>query len=89
MYLTFSNKKLGQLFFNDWTVMKIHTILFIFVIPLFSQNNDWQTYYEKSGFKETPRYAETVEYCQRLADSSPMVYYTTFGRSPQGRELPL
>ncbi len=69
--------------------MKIHTILFIFVIPLFSQNNDWQTYYEKSGFKETPRYAETVDYCQRLADSSSMVYYTTFGRSPQGRDLPL
>ncbi len=50
---------------------------------------DWQTYYEKSGYKATPRYDETVAYCQRLAEASPQIFYTTYGTSPQGRPLPL
>jgi hypothetical protein len=49
----------------------------------------WLTDYERSGFVKTPRYAETVAYCQRLASHSPWVRYTLFGMSPQGRELPL
>jgi hypothetical protein len=50
---------------------------------------DWETYYEKSGCKKTPRYKETVEYCKRLASASPWIHYTAFGVSPQGRDLPL
>ena len=50
---------------------------------------DWQTFYEKSGYKATPRYDETINYCQRLADASSQIYYTTYGVSPQGRLLPL
>ncbi|MBX2990838.1 MAG: peptidase M14 [Bacteroidetes bacterium] len=49
----------------------------------------WETYFEKSGGKRTPPYAETIEYCKRLASASPWVKYTSFGKSPQGRELPL
>ena len=51
--------------------------------------DDWQTFYEMSGYKATPRYAETVEYCVRLAAVSPQIHYTAFGISPQGRPLPL
>jgi hypothetical protein len=51
--------------------------------------DDWTTYYERSGFRRTPDYAATVDYCRRLAAASPMVHYTSFGTSPQGRELPL
>ncbi len=50
---------------------------------------DWETYYEKSGCRQTPRYDETVEYCKRLASASPWIHYTTFGVSPQGRDLSL
>ncbi len=53
------------------------------------QEADWRTDYEKSGYLRTPRYAETVEYCRRLADASPWVAFTSFGTSPQGRKLPL
>ena len=65
--------------------------LAIFLIPLVLQSQDttWLTHYESSGFLETPRYDETVEFCQRLADASPFLHYTTFGVSPQGRGLPL
>lgn len=44
---------------------------------------------EKSDFARTPRYAETIDYCRLLASFSPMVHYTTFGVSPEGRDLPL
>ncbi len=37
----------------------------------------------------TPRYAETVAWCQELAAASAQVTATNFGTSPQGRDLPL
>ncbi len=55
----------------------------------FSQNNNWLTYYERSGHTKTPRYAESIEYCKRLERGSPWVKYLSFGKSPQGRDLPL
>jgi len=50
---------------------------------------DWQTMYERSGGTETPRYEQTVAYCKKLAKASAMVHYTSFGKSAQGRDLPL
>ncbi len=37
----------------------------------------------------TPRYGETVAWCRALAEASPQVAFRSFGRSPQGRDLPL
>ncbi|MFZ4521657.1 MAG: M14 family metallopeptidase [Bacteroidales bacterium] len=54
-----------------------------------AQNVDWQTFYEKSGKLETPGYKATIDYCKQLARGSAMITYTTFGKSPQGRDLPL
>ncbi|MEJ2543106.1 MAG: M14 family metallopeptidase [Calditrichaceae bacterium] len=62
-------------------------ILFVFITSSFAQN--LITDYEKSGYKKTPRYAETIEYCKKLANASPFIRYTNFGVSPQGRDLPL
>lgn len=56
---------------------------------LLAQGNEWLTFYEKSGFIETPRYQETIEYSKKLADYSPLLTYHSFGSSPQGRDLPL
>lgn len=51
--------------------------------------DEWQTLFEKSGGLRTPRYAETIAYCRKLAHASPWVRCTDFGTSPQGRKLPL
>lgn len=51
--------------------------------------DQWQTLFETSGGVRTARYAETVEYCRKLAHASPWVRFTDFGTSPQGRKLPL
>jgi murein tripeptide amidase MpaA len=61
----------------------------IITICVFSQNSEWITYYEKSDFLETPRYDETMEYTIKLAESSDLIKYKSFGTSLQGRDLPL
>jgi len=69
---------------------KLLSVFFIlFNFASLSQSNDLVTYYEKSGFKATPSYDETIAYCKWLDEASEMIHYTTFGISPQGRALPL
>ncbi|HLN54187.1 MAG TPA: M14 family metallopeptidase [Lentimicrobium sp.] len=48
---------------------------------------DWQTWYEKSGYTETPRYEETMDYCQQLDQASAQVSMVSLGKSPQGRDI--
>jgi hypothetical protein len=71
---------------------KLWLFSFLFSAIIFSanaQDTKFLTWFEKSGGKETPRYAQTVEYCKLIDEASPMLTYNTFGISPQGRELPL
>lgn len=72
--------------------MKRDLLCFIILIwgqSISAQNSNWETYYEKSGCQESPRYDKTVKYCKQLAEASPWVHYVSFGMSAQGRELPL
>lgn len=63
---------------------------FIFISLSFNGiAQDWQTYYEKSGFKETPRYDETMDYCRRLDQASPLVTLRSIGKSAQGLDIPM
>ena len=42
---------------------------------------------EQTGFVETARYEETLDYARRLEKASPWVRVASFGRSPEGRDL--
>jgi hypothetical protein len=48
-----------------------------------------ETPFEHSGGRDTPRYAGTVAWLEKLAASSPIISTGTFGVSPQGRSLPV
>lgn len=50
---------------------------------------DFITDCEKSDFVRTPKFAQTMEWFQRLSEASPMVNITSFGTSPLGRDLAL
>jgi murein tripeptide amidase MpaA len=50
---------------------------------------EWQTHAEKTAYRETPRYDETIAYSRKLADASPLIRFTSFGKSGEGRDLPL
>jgi len=64
-------------------------ILTISFLHLFSQEIDWKTVYEKSGFKKTHTYDQTIAYCKQLAENSEIIEYQTFGKSSRGYDLPL
>ena len=49
----------------------------------------WLTKAERTEFRETPRYEETVAFCRQLAEASEWIEYQSFGKSGEGRELPL
>ena len=61
----------------------------LFLSATMAQQVDWKTFYEKSGKTETPRYQATIDFCKQLDKGSKMVTYTSFGKSAQGRDLPL
>ncbi|MBT4291938.1 M14 family metallopeptidase [bacterium] len=66
------------------------TVLFALTVSFCSAfAGNFETYYEQSGNLATPRYAETLQYCQDLAKSSDFLHYTNFGTSPRGREMML
>ena len=66
------------------------SIIFVFLsITSIAQVDEWATFYELSGNKETPHYRETMNYCKRLEMNSKWVHLTSFGKSAEGRDLPL
>ncbi len=54
---------------------------------IFSQTDNWQTYFEKTNYLKSPLYDETIEYFKRIDEISPFARMNTIGISPQGREL--
>ncbi len=58
-------------------------------IQLSAQETEFRTFYEQSGFLKTPGYEATLEFCKKLDAASPLLSFTSFGKSPEGRELPL
>src|SRR5256885_11512615 len=56
--------------------------------PVSAAAVDWVTPAEKSDYRTTPRYDETMAYVRRVATAAPkQVKVESFGRSPEGREL--
>jgi hypothetical protein len=51
--------------------------------------SEWQTFAEQTNYRKTPRYSETIEYSRRLDKSSDLIVYQPFGKSGEGRDLPL
>ena len=48
---------------------------------------DWRTKAEKTDYRETDPYAETMAYVRRLAAASEFVHAETIGVSPEGRDI--
>ncbi len=50
---------------------------------------EWQTWAEKTDYRETPRYDETIAYSRKLDAASTLIRLDSFGQSGEGRALPL
>jgi hypothetical protein len=75
--------------------LKIPIALSLFLLaqqassPAQLTTNLLKTRAELSDYRETSRYAEVMAFCEQLQKSSPQVRLRTFGRSYEGRDLPL
>lgn len=76
-------------------VALVLSVLF-FLVPAFAQSDmgkvptEWQTVAERTNYKKTSTYDETIAYCQKLAAaSSGLITYTNYGKTGEGRDLPL
>ena len=62
----------------------------LLLAPALLAQTPLQTSAEKSGYKATSRHADVVGFCEQLAGQNPaVVRYSTFGKSVEGRDLPL
>jgi murein tripeptide amidase MpaA len=50
---------------------------------------DWSTEFERSNGRLTATYDQTIEYCRRLDSASKWIRFESFGKSGEGRDLPL
>jgi hypothetical protein len=50
---------------------------------------DLKTTAETSGFKSTSTYDEVVRFMKAVDQASPVVFYTTYGTTPEGRAMPM
>ncbi|HOH07690.1 MAG TPA: M14 family zinc carboxypeptidase, partial [bacterium] len=76
-------------FHKFFTWLILFSAAFLFSAKSHTEDQKWLTVYEKSGGLETPRYAETMAYFERLDQASPFARLESFGKSPEGRSLPL
>ncbi len=64
------------------------TALMAFPIALLAQSAP-QTRAEQTHFEETSRYADVIQFISHLQELSPLIRVETFGKSNEGRDLPL
>ena len=50
---------------------------------------EWQTLAEKTDYRKSWNYADTIAFAEKLAKASELIEYKTFGKSGEGRDLPV
>jgi murein tripeptide amidase MpaA len=50
---------------------------------------EWQTLAEQTDYGRSWNYADTIAFAQKLAKASALIEYKSFGKSGEGRDLPL
>ena len=82
--------------FNFGRIFVLFTgLIFLSFIKISAQSEsanvpkEWLTYAEQTGYRKTPRYDATVAFSQKLDKASDLIEYKTFGKSGEGRDLPL
>lgn len=84
---------MSSLFCKQWcyaiVLILILTVTNLCQSESFEVPKGWETFAEQTNYKKTWKYAETIEYSKKLDKSSDFIAYKTFGKSGEGRDLPL
>lgn len=86
----FANKR--QRIFSSLACL---SLIFLFFMNTDAQSEstnatrEWQTLAEQTDYQKSWRYAETIAFAQKLDQASEKIVYQSFGKSGEGRDLPL
>jgi hypothetical protein len=70
--------------------LAVFALLFSFNLIAEEIPDDWLIVSEKTDFRATSTFAETMEYLKRVEAQAPeVIHLTSFGESAEGRDLPL
>ena len=81
--------------FKKVTIYQVFFFIFLSAMNTNAQsesNNvpkEWQTLAEQTDYRKTWNYAETIAFARKLDKASDQIVYKSFGKSGEGRDLPL
>ncbi|WP_137224635.1 M14 family metallopeptidase [Shewanella sp. MEBiC00475] len=75
------------LFENDSILPPIHPWSGASEALLLSAEQPWATPFEQQGYVSSPNYHDTMEWLDKLVDSSDVLQKISIGKSPQGRDI--
>src|SRR4051812_7055216 len=73
-------------------VVALSLALAVTAMVTYAQNTslaELKTTAEASGFKSTSTYDDVVKFMKAVDDASPLIFYTTYGSTSEGRAMPL
>jgi murein tripeptide amidase MpaA len=74
-------------FENDNILPPIHPWSGASETLLLSADQPWITPFEQNGYVSSPNYHDTVQWLNKLVDSSDVLQLVSIGKSPQGRDI--
>ena len=81
--------------FRTFVFLYISVFITLFIMPANAQSEspnvpkEWQTLAEQTDYRKTWNYADTIRFAQKLDKASEQIIYKSFGKSGEGRDLPL
>jgi len=73
--------------------MKKAILFLLLLVPFIGfcqqKNDSLVTWFESSNYLETPSYKETINYCNRLINSTTMINIINIGNSQRGLDIPM
>src|SRR3954470_9317715 len=73
-------------------VVALSLALVVTAMVTYAQNTplaELKTTAEASGFKSTSTYDDVVKFMKAVDDASPLIFYTTYGTTSEGRAMPM
>jgi hypothetical protein len=81
--------------FQKERFLQIFAVFFLFIMTANAQSEspnvpkEWQTLAEQTNYRKSWNYADTIAFAQKLDKASEKIVYKSFGKSGEGRDLPL
>ena len=83
------------MYFRKRRFLQIFFVIFLLLMTVNAQSEspnvprDWQTLAEQTDYRKSWNYADTIAFAQKLDKASDKIVYQSFGKSGEGRDLPL